>query len=145
MLVIDRVVLSALDKTEQVRELQRHHAVVFDQRAQAGREAPDVGHVGEDIVARHQVRPAVFAGYLAAGLSAKELDLGPDAPGPGRLGDVRGRLDAEYWDARRVQVLQKIAVVAGYLGDEAAGPQSQALGHRLRVALRVLDPRIGVR
>jgi hypothetical protein len=145
MLVVDRVVLPALDEAEQVREFQRHRALVFDQRAQPGREVLDVGHVGEDIVPGHQVGPAVFPRYLAPGAGPQELDLGPDAAGPGRRGDVRGRLDAEDRDARGLEVLQQITVVAGHFGDEAAGGQAQALGHRLRVALRVRDPGIGVR
>ena len=49
-----------------VREFQRHHAVVFDQRAQPGRKALDIRHVGEDIVPGHQVRPAVLPRDLAA-------------------------------------------------------------------------------
>ena len=63
-------------------------------------------------------------GDLAAGVGAQELDLGPDALGPGRLGDVRGRLDAEHRDARRLEVLKQVAVVAGHLGDQAAGVRS---------------------
>ena len=92
--MIDGVVLPPFDQPEQMRELQRDQAVVLDQRAQAGREAPDVRHVGEDVVPGHQVGPAVLLGDLPAGLGAQELDDGPDAPGASRLGDVRGRLDA---------------------------------------------------
>ena len=74
MLVIDRVVLPALDEAKQMRELQRHHARVLDQRAQPGGETPDVGNVGEDVVARHQVGPAV---------------LRRDLPGPSRSPGTR--------------------------------------------------------
>ena len=144
MLVVDRVVLPTFDEAEQVREFQRHHAVVLDQRAQPGREALDIGHVGKDVVPRHQVGAAVSRGDLAAGVGAQELDLGPDAPGPGRFGDVRGRLDAEHRDTRSLEMLQQITVVAGHLGDEAAGRQPETLGHRLRVALRMRDPRIRI-
>jgi hypothetical protein len=42
-------------------------------------------------------------------------------------------------------VLQQVAVVAGYLGDQAVRGQPQALDHRLGVPLRVRDPRVGVR
>ena len=97
--MIDRVVLSALDQPEQVRELQRDHALVLDQRAQPGREATDVRHVGEDVVRGHEVGPAVPLRDLAPGLRAKELDLGRDTAGAGRLGHVRGRFDAEHRDA----------------------------------------------
>ena len=142
MLVVDRVVLPALDQPEQVREFQRHRALVLDQRTEPGREALDVGHVSEDVVSGHQVRPAVLLRDLAARVSAQELDLGPDAPGAGRLGHVRGRLDAEHRDARGLEVLQQVAVVAGYLGDQAVGGQTEAVDHRVRVPLRVRDPRV---
>ena len=138
--MVDRVVLPPLDQAEQVRELQRHRALVFDQRAQAGRETPDIRHVGEDVVRGHQVSPAVLPRDLAPGLRAEELDLRPDPPGAGRLGHVRGRLDAEHRDARRLEVLKQVAVVAGHLGDEAVRSQIQTPDHRLRVPLRMRDP-----
>ena len=145
MLVVDRVVLPALDQAEQVREFQRNRALVLDQRAKSGREALDIRHVGEDVVRRHEVGPAVPLRDRQAGFGAQEPDLGPDAPGPGRLGHVRGRLDAEHRDARRLEVLEQVAVVAGYLGDEAVRGQPEALDHRIRVALRVRHPRVRVR
>ena len=140
VLVVDRVVLPPLDQAEQVRELQRHHALVLDQRAQARREASDVGHMGEDVVRGHQIGPAVLPRDLATGLGAEELDLRPDAPGAGRLGHVRGRLDAEHRDALGLEVLEQVAVVARHLGDQAVRGQTQPLDHRLRVALRVRHP-----
>ena len=66
MLVVDRVVLPSLDQPQQVRELQRHRALVLDQRTQSGRETPDIGDVGEDVVRGDQVGPAVLPRDLAA-------------------------------------------------------------------------------
>ena len=140
VLVVDRVVLPPLYQAEQVRELQRHHALVLDQRAQAGREAADIRDVGEDVVRRHQIGPAVLPRDLEAGLGAQELDLGPDTPGARRLGHVRGGLDPEHRNAGRLEVLKQVAVVAGHLGDEAVGSQVQAPDHRLRVPLRMRHP-----
>ena len=143
--MVDGVVLAPLDQPEQVRELQRDRALVLDQSAQARREAADVGHVGKDVVPRHQVGPAVPPRDIAAGLGAQELDFGGDPAGPGGLGHVRGGLDAEDRDAGRLEVLQKVAVVAGYLGDQAVRRQRQALDHRLRVPLGVRHPRVRIR
>ena len=145
MLVVDRVVLPPLDQPQQVRELQRHRALVFDQRSQARRETPDIRHVGEDVVRGHQVSPAVLPGDLTAGLRPQELDLRPDAPGARRLCHVRGRLDTQHRDAGRLEVLKQVAVVAGHLGDEAVRSQIQPPDHRLRVPLRMRHPRVGVR
>ena len=140
MLVIDRVVLPPLDQAQQVRELQRHRTLVFDQRSQPGRETADIRHVGEDVVRGHQVGPAVLLRDLPPGLRAQELDLRPDTPRPRRLGHVRGGLDTEHRDAGRLEVLKQVAVVAGHLGDEAVGSQIQAPDHRLRVPLRMRHP-----
>ena len=145
VLVVDRVVLPALDQAEQVREFERNRALVLDQCAKPGREALDIRYVGEDIVRRHEVGPAVPLGDFQTAFGAQEPYLGPDAPGPGRLGHVRGRLDTEHRNARRLEVLEQIAVVAGYFGDEAVRGQPQALDHRICVALRVLHPRVRVR
>ena len=144
MLVVDRVVLASLDQPEQVRELQRDQAVVLDQRAQPGGEILDVRHVGEHVVRRHQVGPAVGRGDVLAGGGAEELDLGPDAAGPGRLSHVGRGLDPQHRDARGQKVLQQVAVVAGHLGDQAAGGEVQPLDHRVGVAFRVRDPGVGI-
>ena len=68
---------------------------------------------------RHEVGPAAPVRDLASGFGTEELHLRRDAAGAGRLGHVRGRLDAEHRDARRLEVLQQVAVVAGHLGDQA--------------------------
>ena len=138
--MIDGVVLPALDQAEQVRELQRDHALVLDEGAQPGREAPDIRHVSEDVVRGHEVGPASPVRDLASGFGTEELNLRRDAAGAGRLGHVRGRLDAEHRDAGRREVLKQVAVVAGHLGDQAVRSQLQASDHRLRVPLRVRDP-----
>ena len=143
--MVDRVVLPALDEAKQVRELQRHGALVLDQGAQPSRETLDVRHVGEDVVPGHQVRAPVPLGDLAAGVGAEELYLGTDAAGAGRLGHVRGRLDAEHRDARGLEVLQQITIVAGDLGDQAVAGQAEPTDHRLRVSLRMRHPGVGVR
>src|SRR5438067_1614771 len=75
---------------------------------------------------------------LASGFGTEELNLRGDATGVGRLGHIRGRLDAEHRDASRLEVLKQVTVVAGHLGDQAAGSQVQASDHRLRIPLRVL-------
>ena len=108
MLVVDRVVLPTVDQAHQVRELERHRTVVFDQRAQPGREATDIGDVSEDVVRGHEVRAAVPPRDLAARVRAQELHLGRNATGAGDLGHVRGRLDTEHGDTCRRKVLEEI-------------------------------------
>ena len=55
VLVVDRVVLVALDEPQQVRDLDADRAVVGDERAQALGEVDDVGHVGEHVVRDDEV------------------------------------------------------------------------------------------
>ena len=143
--MVDGVVLPPLDQPEQVRELQRDQAVVLDELAQAGREAPDVRHVREDVVPGHQVGPAVLFGDLPAGLGAQELDDGPDAPGASRLGDIRGRLDAQHRDVPGEEMLQQVTVITCHLGDQAAGMEAQPADHCLGVPPGMRHPRVGVR
>src|SRR6185437_16836122 len=113
---------------------------VLDEGAQSSREAADIRHMSEDVVRGHEVGPAASAGDLAPGFGPEELNLRRDTAGAGRLGHVRGRLDAEHRDAGRPEVLKEIAVVAGYLGDQAVRSKAQTSDHRLRVPLRMRDP-----
>ena len=146
VLVVDGVVLAALDQPEQVRELQRDRALVLDQRAQARPRSPGCRARGRRRCspATRSARPCRCA--ISRPVSAPRNWTSVVMPaGPGGLGHVRGRLDAEHRDARRLEVLQQVAVVAGHLGDQAVRGQLQALDHRLRVPLRVRHPRVGVR
>ena len=145
MLVIDRVVLPPLDQAEQVRELQRHHARVLDQGAEALGEAPDVRNMREDVVRCNQVGSPTQLGDLVARPGGQELDLRRDAPRAGSLGDVCCGLDAKDRDPPGGKVLQEVAVVACHLGDQAARGQAEPADHRIRVPLRMLHPRVGVR
>ena len=144
MLVVDRVVLPALDQPEQVRELQRDQPAVLDQRAQPGGEPADVRDVGEHVVSGHQVSLAEPARELGPGFRAEEPDLGPDPLGLGGRGHVRGGLDPEHRDAGRHEVLQQVTVVAGHLGDQAVRGQPQRADHRVGVPLGMRDPGVGV-
>ena len=100
--MIDRVVLPPLDQPKQMRELQRDQARVLDQGAQARREAPDIRHMREDIVRGHQVGPPVLGRRSPGPVSApRNWTSVADALGAGRLGHVRGRLDAKHRDVPR--------------------------------------------
>ena len=61
VLVVDGVVLVALDQPEQVRDLDAHPPGVGHQRTQPFAEVDDVGNVGEDIVGDDQIGLAVPA------------------------------------------------------------------------------------
>ena len=61
VLMVDRVELVVLQQLHQMGELQRDGALGLERCGQTAREVIDVGHMGEDVVARDQV------GLLAPG------------------------------------------------------------------------------
>ena len=88
VLVVDRVVLVALDEALEVGDLDAHDAVVGDQPTQPRAEVDDVGDVGEDVVGDDQVGAAVLLGDRGPGLLPEEGGLGGDPLVAGHLGDV---------------------------------------------------------
>ena len=147
VLVVDRVVLAALDQPQQVRELERDQPVRLDQqRRQPGGEADEVGDVGVHVVAGHQVGAAVLGGERRRRSPAPRKCTSVRMPFATRdLGDVGRRLDAEHRDARGDEVLQQVAVVARHLGHQAVRPEAELVDHRVGVAAGVLDPGVRVR
>ncbi|GAA1988167.1 hypothetical protein GCM10009718_27160 [Isoptericola halotolerans] len=145
VLVVDGVVLVALDEAEQVRDLDAHPALVGDQRAQAVGEVDDVGHVGEHVVRHDQVGRTVGGTDRPARVRAEEVDLrGDTAPDRGG-GDVRRRLDPQAPDPPVEHVLQEVAVVAGHLHHQGSlGLQPEPVDGVVDETSRVLHPGVGV-
>ena len=145
VLVIDRVELVVLDQPQQVRHLDRHHAVVGQQDLEAGDEVVEVRHVRHHVVGGDQVGALALVDEIASRLAAEESDERVDPEILRDLGDVGGGLDAERRDAALDDVLQQVAVVAGDLHHEAVPVEAEALDRHLDVAARVLDPGVRVR
>ena len=106
MLVVDGVVLVALDEPKQVRDLDTDSPGVGHQSTQTLAEVDNVGNMCEHIVGDDEVGLTVPGGDVATGLLAQEHDLGVDALVPSDFGDVCGGLDAERSDAARDSVLE---------------------------------------
>jgi hypothetical protein len=145
VLVVDRVELVVLDEPQQVRHLDRHHAVVGQQDLEAGDEVVEVRHVRHHVVGGDQVGALALGDEVAGRLAPEEADERLDSELLCHLGDVGGRLDAQRRDAALDDVPQQVAVVARDLHDQAVGAEAEALDRHLDVAARVLDPRVGVR
>ena len=143
--MVDRVELGALHQREQVLHLDRHPAVVRDERAQALGEPDDVRDVGVDVVQRDELRRPVLGADLGARLGREERRERRDALLPGRLADVHRRLDPQAPDTARDDVLQQVAVVARDLDDERLGPQPEPLHRAVDEPPRVLHPAGGER
>src|SRR5918993_1999891 len=110
VLVVDRVVLAALDEPQQMWNLDADPALAGNQGAQPAGEVHDVGDVRDDIVGYHEVGRTVLAGDLASGLLAEEEDLGGNTSGKRGFGDVTGRLDAERADSPTDDMLKQVTV-----------------------------------
>ena len=80
-------------------------------------------------------------GDVRPGRGTEEGDLGPDALLARDLGDVGRRLDAEHRHAVGDEVLEKVSVVARYLGHQAVRAEPELAGHLRGVTPGVLDPR----
>ena len=144
VLVVDGVVLEVLDELREVRELERRRPIGREQLRDSRDEVVDVGHLGQDVVAQHEIGAAPLRSQAPAEVGAEELGEGLDAALDRRLRDVQRRLHAEHRDALRQEVLQEVAVVGRDLDDEAPGSEPEPIGHLVGVAAGVLDPRVGV-
>ena len=125
VLVIDGVVLAALDEARQAGELQRQRPPIIQQHRQTADEVPQVRNVGQDIVGRDEIGGSVALHQLSGGGLAEETHLGPDPARLGGGGNVGGRLDPEDRDVRFHEMLKEISVVARDLDHKAMRSQVQ--------------------
>ena len=145
MLVVDRVELELLDQSDEMRHLDRRHPVRCEHDLDARDEVVQLRNLREHVVRDDEVGAATFRHERGGELRVEEVDDRLDACWRGRIGDVRGGIDAERGNAPRDEVLKQVAVVRGQLEDKARPRQPEPLGHPLRVALRVRNPGIRVR
>ena len=90
---------------------------------QASHEVVRVWCVCKDVVAEDQIGSSSFSFELRSRGFAKEITLRIDTIGTGDLCDVRRRFEAKAGHSGLNEVLQEVAVVAGYFNDEAVGTQ----------------------
>ena len=145
VLVIDRVELVLLDQPEDVRPLDGHHAVPGQKGLDAGHEAVEVGHLGQNVVAGHQISLSAFRSKRAGKLVSEKLNPRRNADLDRGLGHVCGRLDAEAGYAVLDEVAQEIAVIAGEFDHEAPVVQTEARNHLFGIVPRVRQPGVRVR
>jgi hypothetical protein len=141
MLMIDRVEVIALDQFLQTGEFERDDAIRLEQFRKALDEIVDIGNMGEDIVADHQVNRAPLAQEPPSHCTAEEIGIDgqPALACPRRR--ARCRLDAVAGDFLRLEMLQQITVVGGDLHDKALRPKLETIHGRLDIKPRVLNPR----
>jgi hypothetical protein len=144
VLVVDRVVLPALDQPQQVWELKRHGPGVGSERPQSADEVEQVGHVREHVVGHHEVGRPVPLGDGGAGPLAEEHPLRRRPARPRGVRDTPAWLDAENPDPARNGGLEEVAVVARRLDDEAPRAEAQLARHVVDETAGVVHPAVGV-
>ena len=145
MFVIDVVELVQRQQVEDVMELESRHAGRFEQFLESGDEVVQVRDVRHDVVGRHQVgRMALFAQLAGPSSAPKNKHLHRNAKLAGRVGHVGGRFHTQDRNALRQEPPQEVAVVGGDLDHLAAGPELEARGHVVGVALAVVQHRLHV-
>ena len=127
--MVDGVELHLLDEVQQMREFEGDDALVLQDLPEARHEVADVGHMRQDVVGRHQVRPVAARRQQGAGLLAEEHHLGGNAAGDRRPRGVGRGLDAQDGDVHFDEMLQQVAVVARHLDDQRFRTQAEPLGH----------------
>ena len=127
VLVIDRVELAPADHLADVRDLDEAEPLRRQDRAQAGGEAVDVGHVGHHVVGMDDGGRLALGDQPLGEVLAEELRDGGDPSLARDDCDVLGGLDAEDLDPDIAVVLQEVPVVARDLDDEIVRAE-RALG-----------------
>ncbi len=140
VLVIDGVELVLRHQPREMRKLHRDDTAGGQQAFHAADEIVEIRHVRQHVISQQQVRKAVFARDGFRGCGAEET-YGRRNPLLDRdLRDVCSRLDPEYRNAPRDEVLQQVAVVARDLHYPAVRTEPKPIAHLVDVAARVFDP-----
>lgn len=84
--------------------------------------------MGKDVVAYNEISFSPVGDELPCCLKAKELTEGIYSCVTGHFSNILSRLDPETWNPVADKVLEKVAIVAGNLSDEALTVQPKPFG-----------------
>ena len=141
MLMIDRVVLIAINESHQMREFECENATRIECYLYAPHEVFDVRHMSEDIVANQQVSPPSVGMQHPRCLRAKKSHNGFNAFFLLCMkSDVRCRLNTQDRNTFIRKMLEQISIIARNLYHESIFIEPEAIDHHRSVASRVLNP-----
>src|SRR5580658_2714767 len=143
MFVIDRVELNLLHQLNEVRKFHGDNPVRLQQNLHAGDEAVQIRHLRQHVIAEQEVGFYSSRGKFFRALSIEKLHESRHAflDGDGR--HIRSGLNSQSRYARRDEILQKIAVVAGKLNHLAFRSERKTLDHFFRVRFCMSQPTLG--
>src|SRR3989344_9004766 len=139
VLVIDRIKFPFLYKVEKIVRFGNKHAVIGKERLYGFDNFVDIVDMREYVVRRNDFRRTVFPGEFLGHINGEKPGNRLDALFACRLGDIRGRLDAEH-AACVGQKLQQKAVVATYVDDQVIFLQKISF-NIFRIRLEMLHER----
>src|SRR5471032_985461 len=145
MLMIDGIELVVADQLQQVREFDRNAPTGSESELETLHKVLDVGNVSKHIVCRYQVRRFSGCGEFRALLLSKKCNVRGDSLFHGHPGDVGRRFNAEDGNAKLLEILEQIAVVAGDFHDSRCSTQLQSFDHILCIFLAMPEPTVGIR
>ncbi len=145
VLVVDGVELDVIDQIDNVGALDDGHAGRLQHGFDAGDEAVEVGHVGQDVVGQEDVGRLALVYQLRRQVAGEEGDHRRDARLAGGRGRGDRRVDAQHGDTPVGEVLQQVAVVAGGFHDQAIGAKRAGVDDVLGALAEVFEQRLGDR
>src|SRR5438309_11972257 len=105
MLVVDGVVLDAVEEAEQMRKLERRGPCIAQKDLDGGDKLVQIRHLRENVVSDDQARALPVAHKLASDLRSAERDEGLHSTLLGSTRHVGGGIDSEKRDSRAHEVL----------------------------------------
>src|SRR5260221_9122542 len=123
-------------------EFHRDHAARFEQDLHPCDEVVQVRHMGKHVIAQQKVRLTSFGGKFLCRIHSEKLHQRIDTFLARSLGYVGGRLHAQDRNLLLHEILQKVAVVAGYFDYEARWVETKPPDHLVHILLRVFEPGI---
>jgi hypothetical protein len=118
VLVVDRVVLDAVEQVQKVRKLECRRSSRRQQRRDTAHEVVEIRDLREDVVSDDEARALSLGDQALRHLAPEERDERRNALLLRSFRDVGRRVDSEHLDAAPEKVLKQIAVVRSELDDE---------------------------
>src|SRR6516165_9270493 len=123
MLVIDLIELVAIDRPEEVWELDRADPVRLENNGDPFEERVNVWNLGENIVTDNEVCPRPGFGQRTCCLNTKEFHESWHSPLLSGTGYVLGWIDTKDWNALFDKELQQISIIATKFNDPTGWPE----------------------
>src|SRR5215471_16323130 len=115
MLMIDGVELILVDETLKMGKLERDHTIRSYHVRHSRRKVIKIGDLCQHVVADDEISRATLRHYLSCERQAKKLNEGRNIPLLRGFGYIGSRLDTNYPDTQRQEVLKQISIVASDL------------------------------